>query len=75
MTTVDPENVKQFLLSKYAAQINATGINSGRYPAQTARLCETVLKAFETVGACEAASRSEMPFDMSLEPECYPMVQ
>jgi len=66
MTTVDPENVKQFLPSKYAAQINAMGLNGGRYPAQTERLCKTVLKAVETVGSCEVASRSETPFDMSL---------
>ena len=29
ITSVDPENVKQFLVSKYAAQINAMGLNGG----------------------------------------------
>jgi acyl carrier protein len=64
MTTVDLENVKQFLLSKYAAQINAMGLNSGEISDDFDFFLRGVI---DSLGILEMISSVEDEFNVRLD--------
>ena len=64
ITSVDPENVKQFLVSKYAAQINAMGLNGGEISDDFDFFLRGVI---DSLGILEMISSVEDEFNVRLD--------